>query len=121
MKWQGRSGQWLLAMLVCCLATTAVGTTYYFDSSGNDSNDGLSPATAWRTTTNANTVAFAAGDRLLFAAGQTFEGGVFLDNRSAGNEFNPLIITSYGNGRAIIDGQATNAITIKNRAGIIVS
>lgn len=31
------------------------GTVYYIDCAGNDTNDGLTPATAWQTTTKVNT------------------------------------------------------------------
>jgi hypothetical protein len=104
--------------LSCSVASAA---DYYFNSAGNDGNDGRSTATAWKTTTNATTFSFADGDRLLFAGGQTFAGGMLVDTKSGGTPANPLVITSYGSGRATIDGQTTNAITIKNRAGIIIS
>lgn len=49
--------------------------TFYLSTSGNDSNDGLTPATAWKTLAKATTGpagGYEDGDTLVLAAGQTF-------------------------------------------------
>src|SRR5690349_17841176 len=46
--------------------------TYYVSPTGNDSADGKSPATAWKTIARVNNNDFNAGDRVLFQGGKTF-------------------------------------------------
>lgn len=54
-----------------------INTTYYLDSiNGNDSNDGLSPESAWKTLEKANSVTFQPGTRLLLKAGSIFSGSL---------------------------------------------
>jgi len=83
----------------------AAGTIYYMNcATGNDSNNGLSPSTAWRTTTRANPQTFTAGDQILFARGTVCSGAAF---KPAGNGAlgNPVIIADYGTGNLpVIDG-----------------
>ncbi|MCW5755506.1 MAG: VCBS repeat-containing protein [Phycisphaeraceae bacterium] len=57
---------WALAVLVC--STSAWGDIYYVRTSGNDSNDGRSAATAFRTLSKAGSVA-RAGDTVYVGAG----------------------------------------------------
>jgi hypothetical protein len=83
----------------------AVGTIYYVNcATGNDSNNGLSPSTAWRTTTRANQQAYTAGDQILFARGAVCSGAAFepVGNGAVGN---PVIVADYGTGNLpVIDG-----------------
>lgn len=67
-----------LLLLCALLAPTAHATTYYISPTGNDANDGLSPATAWRTFAKINNSYVGgpapfiqAGDRILIEAGST--------------------------------------------------
>ena len=47
------------------------GAVYYVDATnGNDSNDGLSEITAWRTINKVNNSSFAPGDFILFKRGE---------------------------------------------------
>jgi len=47
---------------------------FYVAATGNDSNDGLTPATAWLTTAKVNAVTFLPGDCINFRCGDTFYG-----------------------------------------------
>ncbi|WP_221392581.1 hypothetical protein [Dyadobacter sp. NIV53] len=48
----------------------AAGTTYYVDDkNGNDSRNGTSTATAWKSVSKTNSVIFKPGDKILFRAG----------------------------------------------------
>ncbi len=50
------------------------GTKYYVSSSsGNDSNDGLTPETAWKTIYKVNSMTFKPGDGVFFKRGDTFK------------------------------------------------
>ena len=75
--------------------------TFYVDAhQGNDSNDGQSSASAWRSLDKVNATEFAAGDRILFKAGSAFAGQ--LRPRGSGRLVNgqpaPVIIDMYGQG-----------------------
>ncbi|MCX7935677.1 MAG: right-handed parallel beta-helix repeat-containing protein, partial [Planctomycetota bacterium] len=80
-------------------------TTYYLDSAkGDDKNPGTSATKAWKTLARANQTVFAAGDKLLLAAGQTFAGTLALEKEVQGAQDLPITIASFGQGRATIDG-----------------
>jgi len=92
--------------------------SYYIGSQGNDSNNGLSAATAWQTLTNINSLSFKPGDKILLEGGYTFTGAIQLDQNDNGTDSNPIVISSYGNGRATIYSPDTTAIHVINTAGI---
>jgi hypothetical protein len=46
--------------------------TYYVSPTGSDKNNGLSPATAWKTLAKVNAKDFEPGDHVLLEGGQTF-------------------------------------------------
>lgn len=48
------------------------GTKYYISPSGDDTNDGTSPKTAFRTIDGLNNITLKAGDAVLFERGATF-------------------------------------------------
>ena len=53
------------------------GATYYVSESGDDSLDGLSEATAWRTLKKVSEAKLLSGDGVLFKRGDTFRGMIF--------------------------------------------
>ncbi len=58
---------------------SADGKTYYVSPKGNDDNDGLSPANAWRTPENLHSIArFRPGDVVLFERGAVYRGYVYM-------------------------------------------
>ncbi len=87
---------------------------YYIDAStGNDANTGLTQKNAWKTFDKANNFPFMAGDRILLKGGITFVGSLKLKSLRGKRVF-PVIISSYGSGRAIIssgDSAAINSIS----------
>ena len=88
-------------------------TNYYVDGlNGNDSNNGLTQATAWKTLSKiSNNTSFQGGDIIAIRDSIRYEGGLhFTDN---GNSGNPIIITNwYGSasGRKPII-KASNTVT----------
>lgn len=88
---------------------------YLSASAGNDTNDGLSPSTAWQTLSKANSLSLLPGDSLLFQAGDTFSGKLSIMNEG-GSESSPILISQYGEGeKPIIDGIGyTASIHIQN-------
>ena len=68
-----RHARWLLRLLVVALLVgggcSSSRSTYYVDPRGDDSKNGRSPATAWRTVGHVNAASLVPGDVVLFARG----------------------------------------------------
>jgi hypothetical protein len=99
------------------VATPASATDYYVSVTGADARDGRSPASAWRTVQRVNNQRFAAGDRILFEAGQTFSGNLYFDGAERGTSDAPIVISSYGAGRATIYAADGDGILLYQTAG----
>ncbi len=52
------------------------GKNYYISADGNDDNDGLSPATAWKTLNKASCFKLSEGDAVLLRRGDTWYDGI---------------------------------------------
>lgn len=81
------------------VAGPAWAATFHVDGAGGiDANDGLSPATAWKTVAKVNGSTFAAGDQILFK-----RGGIWNESLvppSSGASGNPIVFHAYGTGEA---------------------
>src|SRR5215211_3200372 len=77
-------------------------TTYYVSPNGADTSPGTSAELAWRTPARVKAVDLAPGDRVLLDGGATFPGGAELDAADAGTETAPVVVGSYGAGRATL-------------------
>jgi hypothetical protein len=95
----------------------AQGVTYYVSPTGKDHFNGTSPSTAWKTIRKVNSRVFAAGDRVLFQGRAVFSGELKFTSSDNGSPAAPIVIGSYGVGRAIIHGGNGYAITIYNTSG----
>ncbi len=85
--------------VVCALAGMAGAATYYVDATGgSDGNDGITPATAWKTMAKVNGSSFAAGDQILFKRGEVWNES--LAPPSSGTSGNPIRFDAYGSGEA---------------------
>lgn len=103
---------YLLVLVSALLAGTAGARTYYVDfENGSDSNNGLSPETAWKrapgddgSTGVAKNLTLQPGDRVLFRGGVHYRGTMM--PRAAGTSENPVIFDggSWGTRPAVIDG-----------------
>ena len=77
---------------------------YISSSSGDDSNSGLTPETAFKTLAKVNSYDLLPGDSLLFKSGDTFVGKLSIVNESGSSE-KPILISNYGDGDLpIFDG-----------------
>ncbi|HEY3234723.1 MAG TPA: right-handed parallel beta-helix repeat-containing protein [Polyangiaceae bacterium] len=93
-------------------------TTYFVDSrGGNDAFDGVTSSTAWQTVERVNRGRYASGDEIRFAANQTFSGTL----RLRGPELGSLTVSSFGEGRATIDGGASHGLAAEELHGLTVS
>lgn len=69
--------------------------TYYVSATGNDSNNGTSTGTPWKTLTKVSSFTYANGDIILFKRGDRFEGTLTLTKSSTTSR---VIYGAYGTG-----------------------
>ncbi|MDE2100491.1 MAG: hypothetical protein KGL39_24820 [Patescibacteria group bacterium] len=94
-------------------------STYYVSPSGADSNDGLSTGSPWQTIAHVNTITFSAGDSILFQGGQSFTGNLAFS--SGGTTANPIVVSSYGTGSALLNAGTGAGIAITAASGFRIS
>lgn len=75
---------------------------YYVAQQGDDAWDGTSPTRPWQTIDRVNKQDFEPGNKVLFKGGQTFVGSVLLNQNDSGAKSNPVVLSSYGDGPALI-------------------
>ena len=110
-------------LLPLLLAVRLSAASYYLSSTtGNDSNVGTSSAAPWKTITKVNTLNLAAGDRVYLKGGDSFtDAGLVFLATDTGTAANPIIVDSYGAGRAVVappNGQ--HAVNIYDTGGLTV-
>lgn len=96
-------------------------TDYYISPRGDDTNAGTSPATAWRTLDQINRFTFVPGDRIFFEGGQSFAGELHFDSDDVGTPTKPIVISSYGTGRATLNALEGKGIYAHNTMGFSIS
>jgi hypothetical protein len=100
--------------------TSVADTTYYVSPAGSNSAAGTSPATAWQTLARVNSVQLRPGDRVLLKGGDRFAGELIFTKADAGSAADPVVVGSYGSGRATIASDNSSGIVIYDTAGIDV-
>ena len=93
---------------------------YHFSPAGDDAAGDGSASAPWATTAKANTLDLGPGDTVLFEGGATFAGIVYLEAHDAGTAEAPVVVGSYGAGRATIDGGDGTAFFAYNAGGVEV-
>ena len=90
----------------------ATSGAYYLDSTaGSDSNDGMSPATAWKTLTKINGVTLQPGNKLCLKAGGSWTGQ--LAPKGSGTSAAPIVIDQYGSGaKPLLAAGSSDADTV---------
>jgi hypothetical protein len=109
----------LLAILCLLLVSTAGARDYYVSPSGNDQADG-SMLKPWGTLRKVNATSFQPGDRILLEGGKTFEGPLELGSDDTATPTRNIVVTSYGAGRATINGGTGRAVTIDGANHVLV-
>ena len=100
----------LLAM-ASCSGPSAV--SYYLDvTNGDDSRNGLSEATAWKSLSKLRDVKLNPGDRVLLKRGDTFQGELEISGQ--GTSGNRIYIEAYGKGnKPCIAGHDTSLYAVR--------
>ena len=94
--------------------------TYYVSPDGDDQAAGTSPDAPLRTLAAASGLALGPGDRVLLEGGATHDGPLRLDADDVGTPARPILVGSYGRGRAVIDGGAGPAVQVIDTGGVEV-
>jgi len=95
---------------------SAAGTTYFLSADGNDDNDGTSLGTPWQSLLKLNNTVLKAGDSVSFRRGDTWTGGVVINQ--SGTADAAITLNSYGAGSAPTvtggesGGQGANCVTL---------
>ncbi|MEV4010782.1 hypothetical protein AB0J35_09795 [Nonomuraea angiospora] len=110
-----------LALVATTLATTvasgpasAVVGVFYVDSvNGNDSANGTTEGTAWKTLTKATAVKLDPGSKLLLKRGSRWKGQQLAITES-GNAQAPIVVDTYGtsNAKPIISGDNEACVSL---------
>lgn len=107
------------SLLVCPLA--ALAADYHFSTSSGDDNTGFgTESSPWKTIAKANTLNLEPGDRLLFKAGETFSGTILLTQEDSGTPTTPVVVGSYGTGRARIEAGNVEGFKGQSVAGLVL-
>ncbi|MBK6343008.1 MAG: hypothetical protein IPF41_10595 [Flavobacteriales bacterium] len=96
----------LLSLILVLGGLSVNAATYYLSPTGNDSNNGTSQSTPWRTIDRANQLSssFQPGDRILFQRGGEYRGKLSILN--SGNATAYIEVGAYGTGaQPILKGQ----------------
>jgi Right handed beta helix region len=117
----GKAGVSGLMLLLCVSSGLPLAATDYFvRNKGDDESPGNSASAAWRTIDRVNHARFQPGDRVLFEAATAFPGNLCFSAEDAGTSNAPVVISSFGEGRATILAGGRTGITIENAAGFVI-
>jgi autotransporter-associated beta strand protein len=111
--WFGVGSDFLMKLrallFTCILIATARGADYFVDPAGNDSNNGTSTATPWRSLGKVNGTVFQSGDNVFFKRGGTWVGT--LSPQGSGNSTARITLGAYGAGpKPLINGNGAWAV-----------
>jgi len=108
----------VLVLFLGALSLTA--TDYFVRQNGDDAAKGTSTNAAWRSIDRVNRSRLQPGDRVLLEAGTSFTGNLLLSAEDAGRSNAPVVIGSFGDGRARIDAGLGYAVLVRNAGGVEV-
>jgi hypothetical protein len=110
----------LAVLLLFASARPLAATDFFVRQNGHDEAQGTSTNEAWQTIERVNRARLQPGDRVLFEAAASFAGHLLLSAEDAGTSNSPVVIGSFGEGRAtILAGQQTG-ITVENAGGVVL-
>jgi hypothetical protein len=92
---------------------TVAGRSYYINTFGNDRNPGTK-SKPFQSINKINSLHLMAGDTVYFKSGQTFKGSLLINQGVDGIRHKPIVFTSYGRGRAIINAKDSVGVQVYN-------
>ncbi len=109
---------WVFAATLLIASIARADIVYYIHPDGSDDQPGTSIDQPWKTLARASQQIYKPGDRIRLAAGKIFDGPLSLGAKSSGTPKTPIVIESYGEGRAIIRAGVGDAVHIENAGGV---
>ncbi len=112
-------------LLLCGVLTWALGATggwardYYLSPAGEDSNPG-NQARPWRTVARVNDTRLQPGDHVYFQGGGRFAGTIELGRDDSGASDRKVLVTSWGEGQAIIEGGKGSGLRVEGCDYLVV-
>ena len=106
----------LLLLMFCFIlmvSCSAPISSYYVNTKSGDDANPWTLNKPFKSIERVNLLQLQAGNSLFFAGGQSFTGTLRLKGLT-GKKEQPIVIGSYGNGRANINGENKNAIQADN-------
>ena len=94
--------------------------TYYVRAAGNDQLDGRSVDRAWATLDRVNQAALGPGDTVRFEGGATFTGYLYFAPPRVGAPGRPIVLESYGSGRARLAAGEGIGIMVENGGNFLL-
>ncbi|HMI50375.1 MAG TPA: right-handed parallel beta-helix repeat-containing protein [Candidatus Saccharimonadales bacterium] len=117
MSWQNLAAFLVLLALPPSATPQGFQKTYFVDSrNGSDTNNGTSPASAWKSLAKVNARTFLPGDHIRLKSGSVWRGQLW--PKGSGTEQRPITLGMYGGGvRPRIQGAglAEDAMLLKNQ------
>jgi len=110
-----------ITLLAGISLSTLKAVTYYISPTGNDNAAGTSSITPWQSISKLNSINLLPGTVVLFEGGKIFSGSINLDANDGNNSVNPIIISSYGIGKANIQSGTSAGLNSFNTKGIEIS
>ena len=107
----------------------SAGVSYYVSTDGDDSNDGLSPQSPWKTISKVNSAeGFGPGSKVLFRRGDVWAFGDAgfdtLAPRGSGSATDRLVIGSYGTGDVLPKfeghGRVADVVYLNNQEHVTI-
>ena len=108
------------AFSLILMTPAARGDEFHISAAGDDARDGTVPERAWRTIARANRQTFRPGDRLLFRGGDAFDGSLVIRVEGAAVAATPVVVGSYGTGKAVVHAGEGDGIVCKDTGGLII-
>jgi len=93
------------------------GRDYYLSEGGNDAGSGYR-SEPWQSIDRLNKQVLRSGDKVFFKAGETFKGTLVLDSNDRGKSRQPILISTYGRGKANINSGDAAGLTLMNSRDI---
>jgi hypothetical protein len=110
-----------VAMLLLWTSVLPLAATDYFvRQNGDDDAAGTTKDAAWGSIDRVNRARFQPGDRVRFEAPASFAGNLLLSAEDAGTSNAPVVIGSFGEGRATILAGRQTGITVQNAGGVAI-
>jgi len=111
-----RAPVFALSSIVFAFTSSLFATDYYLGSLAADQG-----GIAVSDIAALNALALKPADRVFFQGGEMFYGTIEIGPEDAGSAAQPVVLTSFGNGRASIVAGNNSALKISNAAGLSVS